>query len=71
MTGRPALLLLDGWEGRTETPVEVIAETPKRYRIRAIERTRLAGRYRWLMPGEETLVPRTAVRIAAGEELLA
>jgi len=54
-------LLLDGWEGRTRQQVEVIGQTPKRYRIRAIDRTRLAGP-RWLNPGETALVPKTAMR---------
>ena len=47
----------------TEQPIVVVGETPKKYRIRADQRTRLAGRSRWLEPGQTTLVPRTAVRI--------
>jgi hypothetical protein len=61
---RPAMLGLQGWEGLTWQPVEVIGETPKRYRIRAITDTRLAGRYRMLFRGETALVPRSAVRFA-------
>lgn len=57
------ILLLDGWEGRTETPVEVIGETPKKYRIRAIQRTKLGGRYRWIDVGDTALVPKYAVRL--------
>jgi len=59
------LLLLEGWAGRTETPVEVVGQTEKKYRIRAITETRLAGRYRWLAAGETTLVPKHAVRITS------
>jgi hypothetical protein len=56
-------LCLEAWQGRTETPVEIIGTTSTRYRIRAITRTRLAGRYRWLKPGAVALVPKDAVRI--------
>lgn len=55
-------LVLDGWQGITRTQVEVVGETPTRYRIRAIELTRLAGRRRWLPPGGVALVPKHAVR---------
>lgn len=43
--------------------VEVIGMTPKKYRIRAIERTRLGGRCRWIYAGETALVPKSAVTI--------
>lgn len=55
-------LVLDGWDGRSYTEVEVIGQTPKRLRIRAIKRTKLAGRDRWLEPGQIALVPTYAVR---------
>jgi hypothetical protein len=54
------------WHGLlNETPVLVVGETPKGYRIEVIERIKLAGRRRWLNPGERTLVPRSAVKRAA------
>lgn len=53
---------LQGWHGLTWTPVLVVGETPRRWRIRALERTRLAGRRRYLPAGAEALVPRGAVR---------
>ena len=56
-------LQLDGWAGRTQQEVEVIGETPKKVRIRAIRRTRLAGRCCYLNVGETTLVPKHAVRM--------
>jgi hypothetical protein len=56
------LLILQGWAGRRETRVEIVGETPTRYRIRAITRTRRAGRSRWLEPGAVALVPKSAVR---------
>lgn len=55
-------LVICGWHGATATQVVTVAVTPHRYRIRAITRTRLAGRNRWLEPGQEALVPKTAVR---------
>lgn len=57
-TGR---LCVDSWAGRSETVVEVLEETRDRYRIRAIEATRLAGRWRTLQPGETVLVPKYAI----------
>lgn len=58
-TGR---LALGGYGGNALTVVEVIGQTPKRLRIRAITRTRLPGRLRWLEPEQVTLVPTYAVR---------
>ena len=55
-------LMLDGWAGVRARQVEIVGETPQRYRIRAIERTKLAGRQRWINPGETALVPKYAVR---------
>jgi hypothetical protein len=51
---------LDGWAGRSQQLVMYVRDTPKRIRIRAINRTRLAGRGRWLDPGEEALIPHDA-----------
>ena len=53
---------LQGWHGLTWTPCMVIGETPKRYRIQAIERMRLAGRCRWLEKGHTALVLKHAIR---------
>lgn len=55
-------LQLDGWAGRTQHKVEVVGETDKRYRIKAITLTKLAGRMRWLRPGDTVLIPKHAVR---------
>lgn len=62
-TERPGTLWLGGWAGKHSYPVLVVGETPTRYRIKAIERTRLAGAYRWLEPGQLGLVPKRAVTI--------
>lgn len=51
---------LDGWEGRTQQLVEFVGDTPKRVRFRAINRTKLAGRSRWLEPGQTALIPHHA-----------
>lgn len=56
-------LLTDGWGGRTETLIEIVGETPKRYRIKAIACTKVGGRYRWLEPVETRLAPKTAVKV--------
>ena len=55
------LLWLDGWHGRTSKRVRIVSETSERYRIKAITRTKLAGRNRYLHPGETALVPKYAV----------
>ena len=64
-------LTIVGWHGTTSTEVEIVGSTPKRFRIRALTRTRLAGPCRWLEVGEETLVPTSAVRVLHGETLAA
>lgn len=60
-----AVICLSGWQGRTETPVLVVGETPKRYRIKAVERTKLAGRDRWIEKDDTALVPKHAVRFTS------
>ena len=55
-------MYLDGWAGRASYLVEVVGETPKRWRIKALTKVRLPGRERFLLPGETALVPRYAVR---------
>lgn len=55
-------LLMTGWAGNTAQKVEIIGETRTQTRIRAITRTRLAGRRGWLDAGKTALVPRAAVR---------
>jgi hypothetical protein len=56
-----ATITLNGWQGLTTQEVEVVGSTPQRYRIRAITRTRLAGRQRYLEAGQTVLVPRKVV----------
>ncbi len=61
MFPRQGYLILQGWEGRTETLCEVLEETPKRYRIKALIGMRLGGPGRWLDKGETALVPKRAI----------
>lgn len=62
-TERQAFVCVDGWAGRGQIPVLVVGETAKRYRVRAVERdTKLPRRI--LQAGEETTVPKYAVRFA-------
>ena len=58
---RLATITLGGWHGLSEHEVLVVGQTPTRYRIRALTRTRLAGRYRYLAPTHEALITRKAV----------
>jgi hypothetical protein len=53
-----------GWHGCIWQPVKVVGETPKRYRIEATEKTKLAGRCRWIEVGQTALVPKGAIRKA-------
>ena len=55
-------LVISGWHGSTAQMVVTVGITPKRFRVRAITRTRLTGRNRWLEPGDIALVPKSAVR---------
>lgn len=69
MTPVYARLVISGWHGSSSTRVVLVGTTPKRARIRAITRTRLQGRNRWLEPRAVALVPWTAVRVEATSEL--
>lgn len=62
---RHALLCLQGWDGYSETPVVVVGATPTKFRIRALDRTKLGGRSRWLYRGETALVPKHAIKFDA------
>lgn len=56
-----AYLVLDSWAGRERIPVEVVGETPKRYRVRLLADALLPSR-RHVKAGETVLVPRYAVK---------
>lgn len=55
------VVCMDSWAGRAEKPCRIVGETPKRYRIEVETRTLLPNG--WLDPGQQRLVPKTAVRI--------
>jgi len=63
---RPAIVAMDSWAGRTEEPVTVIGETPKRYRVRFHRRGFVGGNRRH-EAGEVGLVPKYAVRFTDEE----
>ncbi len=64
---RTGVLVIDGWAGRQEQPVVIEGETPKRYRVRAVEeQLRLPSRgqgVRIVLRSGTVLVPKTAVRL--------
>jgi len=57
---REAVIVTDSYAGIVRHPCVVIGETPKKYRVRMKQRTRLP-RCRWVYAGEITLVPKSAV----------
>ena len=59
-----------GWLviGPRKTRVQILGRVKTLIRIRALERTRLAGRDRWLAPGEETSVVRHVLELEGGRE---
>jgi hypothetical protein len=63
MADRIGFIHLDGFQGATKQRVLIVGETAKKYRIRALTLTKLAGRHRWLPPEQEALVPKYAVRL--------
>lgn len=54
-------LCMDGWAGFHKEPVEIVGETPKRYRVRLLADCRLPGRLRFGKKGDVVLVPKYAV----------
>jgi hypothetical protein len=60
---RYGILQMNSFAGHTKTRIEIIGETAKRYRIKAITTTRTAGALVYLEPGQIALVPKTAVTI--------
>lgn len=59
---RIGTLYTSSWAGTLKQRVNVIGETPKRWRIEALKRTRLGGRRRFIEQGETALVPKFAVK---------
>ncbi len=59
-------LRICGWSGCARIPVTVVGETASEFRIEAVENTFLPGRGT-LKRGQTAYVPKTAVRLDAGE----
>lgn len=62
-TETTGILMLTGYSGDSGQAVLVVGSTPTKTRIRAITRTRLGGRNRWIEPGEVALVPKASVKV--------
>lgn len=60
--GRPAVVCVDSYAGRQEKPCRVVGETPKRYRIEVDQPTGLPPGFTIMLPGQQKLVPKRAVR---------
>jgi hypothetical protein len=56
------VVCVNSWAGRLEHPCRVVGETPKRWRIEVDKPTLLPPRNSELRPGQQRLVPKTAVR---------
>ena len=54
-------VLLQSYAGLTKHRVQIVGMTAKNYRVRALKRTRLSGRGRYIEAGAEALVPKHAV----------
>ena len=58
---RLGVVCVNSWAGRIEHQCRIVRETPKRYLIEVDVLTKLPGT--WLEPGQQRLVPKSAVRI--------
>lgn len=60
MDAKESFLNLDGWAGRIQIPVEIISETPKRYRVRILRDFTLPNR-NYKRAGDIALIPKYAI----------
>ena len=58
-----ARLHIDSFAGRRKVEVEIVGETPKRYRVRLLADCKLPGRNRKGKTGDVVLVPASAVTV--------
>lgn len=58
-----ATLMIDSWAGKSRYPVEIVAETPQRYKVKLLAPTRLPGRNKSGQAGDVVLVPKYAVKL--------
>jgi hypothetical protein len=68
-TPKPAVVRCDSWAGRYDVPVDVIGETPARYRVRVLDNARWPGRNQSVKPGDIKLCPKRVVRFLLPEEV--
>jgi hypothetical protein len=54
-------ICMDGWAGFHKEPVEIVGETPKKYRVKLLKDCRLPGRWREGKAGQIILVPKYVV----------
>lgn len=59
---RSAVLMIDSWAGRSEIPVTVFGETPKRYRCILACDAKMPGRNNYKKHGEVVLAPKQAIK---------
>jgi len=62
---RAAVVCVDSYAGRQEKPCRVVGETAKRYRIEVDQPTGLPPGFTIMLPGQQRLVPKRAVRFMA------
>ena len=55
-------LCMNAWYGRSEEPVEIVKETPKRYLVRILRENTLVPGGRRLHTGAEVFVPKYAIK---------
>ncbi len=55
-------LVIDGWSSSRKIPIDIIGETSKEFKIKALERAFLRG-CGILKEGQSTLVPKSAVKL--------
>jgi hypothetical protein len=65
----PKAIAVDGWQGRSYYPCEIVGETAKRYRVRVLRDASLPGG-RTAREGAVVLVPKHAVRDLSVSERL-
>jgi len=63
LVGRPAVVCVDSWAGRQEKPCRVVRETPTRYVIEVDQPTGVPPGFTIMLPGQQKLVPKRAVRL--------
>lgn len=55
-------IAIDGWAGLDYIPVEVMGETPKKFRVKLLRDCQLPGRNRKGKTGQVILVPKPVLR---------